>query len=32
MFTLEVILALVKEVPSFIDLIVRHALNILSAL
>ena len=32
MFFLECILALAYELPSFIDLIVRHALEILSAL
>jgi hypothetical protein len=32
MFTLELILALAREIPSFIDLIVRHALSIIGAM
>jgi len=32
MFALECILALAKELPAFLDLIVRHALSILSTL
>jgi len=32
MFVLECILALAKEFPSFVDLVVRHALSILSAM
>ena len=32
MFTLEVILALLAELPSFIDVIVRRAVEILNAM
>ena len=32
MFILECILALLKEFPSFLDIVVRHAIEILSAL
>ena len=32
MFALECVLALLKELPSFIDIIVRHAIEILSAM
>jgi len=32
MFLIECIIALLYELPSFIDLIIRHALYILSAL
>jgi hypothetical protein len=32
MFVLDCILALAKELPSFLDLLVRHALEILSAM
>ena len=32
MFLLECVYALLAEIPSFIDIIVRHALNILGAL
>jgi hypothetical protein len=32
MFFMECVLALAKELPSFLDLIVRHALQILSAI
>ena len=32
MFALDCILALLAQLPSFLDLIVRHALEILSAL
>ena len=32
MFALEVILALVYELPGFLDVVVRHALGILGAL
>jgi len=32
MFFLECVLALINELPSFLDIIVRHALNILGAL
>jgi hypothetical protein len=32
MFFLECILALTKELPSFVDVVVRHALSILGAM
>jgi len=32
MFVLECIYALLAEIPSFIDMIVRHAISILGAL
>jgi hypothetical protein len=32
MFFMDCMLALIKELPSFIDLIVRHGIEILSAL
>ena len=32
MFLLECIYALLQELPSFIDIVVRHALSILGAL
>ena len=32
MFTLECVYELLKELPSFIDIIVRHAIEFLSAL
>jgi len=32
MYTLEVILALLKELPSFVDIIIRHAVSILNAM
>ena len=32
MFILECILALLAELPSFVDIVVRHAIDILSAM
>jgi hypothetical protein len=32
MYVLECIYALAKEFPSFVDIVVRHALSILSAM
>ena len=32
MYALEVVLALLAELPSFLDLIVRHAVEILNAM
>ena len=32
MFALEIFLALARELPSFLDMIVRHALNIIGAM